>query len=95
MGDLIKLYERKKPLIEMLLKDESKSEIEKLKALAYEYFSEGNMNVIEDIIWEYGQKFPGSWLTVEKGNILMIYRNVPYFICKTRQRIEKESNIYE
>lgn len=94
MGDLIYLFERRKPKIETLLKDASKSEIEKLKALAYECFSEGNMGVMDEITWEYGQRFPGSSLTVEDGNILMIYRDVPYFICKTKQSLDEDDDFF-
>ncbi len=90
MGDLIKLYELRKPKIEMLLKEESEKDIDRLKALAYDFFSEGKIEIIDELIKEYGGRFHNSWLTVEKGDILLVYENIPYFICKTKNRIKKE-----
>lgn len=92
MGDLIKLYEIRKPKIEMLLKDESEEKIKLLKDLAYDLFSNGNVTLWDVILHEYQSKFMDSWLTVEKGEILLIYNDVPYFICKTKQRLKKEAN---
>ena len=90
MGDLIKLYELRKPKIEMLLKEESEKDIDRLKALAYDFFSEGKIEIIDELIKEYGSRFHNSWLTVEKGDILLVYDNIPYFVCKTKNRIKKE-----
>jgi len=82
MGDLIKLYEIKPPLIEMLLKNDNEKTIKRLKDLAYEVCSNGNLDLMKDLLEEYGKRFDNSAVIVENGDILMIYNDIPYFICK-------------
>lgn len=85
MGNIIKLYEIRKPRIEMLLKNESPAKIKYLKDLAYKVFGEGNLSYRVELSMEFGLRFEDSSLTVEKGEILLIYKEVPYLICKVDQ----------
>lgn len=80
MGDLIKLYERRKPRIEVLLKGESQGKIKSLKDLAYNFFAKGDISLMDKITWEYGLRFDGCSLTLENGEILLIYNEIPYLI---------------
>lgn len=82
MGDIIKLYEYRKPLIEMLLRDESPEKIKSLKDLAHKYFVEGDISLYEKIQNEYRSKFGSCFLTLENGEILLIYKEIPYLIGK-------------
>lgn len=88
MGDLIYLFRYKN--IDTLLQNENAETRRILKIRAFQYFSDGNIEVQGEILREYGSRFENSALTVEHGNILLIYNNEPYFICKTEQRLKKE-----
>ena len=82
MGDIIKLYNYRKPLIDMLLRDESPEKINNLKDLAHKYFAEGDIFLYEKIQKEYGRIFGSCFLTIEHGEILLIHKEIPYLIEK-------------